>query len=251
MIRKDIIVSINVHEKPDYFLNQLNNINENLLLDKQVILSCNDYMFGHKDLFEEKGVRVNTEIINKKRYHGSILKGIISNMRLSLKEYDFEYFLIMSSREFFYRKLENFDQIKSCLFTDENDTIDNPYVPYRHSVIGLSKSKDYNLSDWAWPRIREKGLKLFSYLKENNMYISFCMHEGMCLSKSSCEYIINFFDNHKDIELDCFNFEDVMEEMVIQSLCQNYEGFYYIGNGVWEFSGPQLDPKKFTHKKRR
>jgi hypothetical protein len=66
----DIIVSINVHEKPDYLKGQLENIKQYLKLNYKVILSCNDFMFnGIKN--ENLDVIINPEVINKRRFHGT------------------------------------------------------------------------------------------------------------------------------------------------------------------------------------
>ena len=52
-MKYDIIISINVHEKPEYLLNQIENIQEYVPLKKKIILNCNDYMLNE---FKDRGI---------------------------------------------------------------------------------------------------------------------------------------------------------------------------------------------------
>jgi hypothetical protein len=213
----DLLISINVHEKPEYLITQIENINNHVTVSKKIILSCNDFMFNElieKDISE---TILNPTPINKQRFHGSLTEGIISNMEYSIKEYNFEYFLVMSSRDFFYNKLENINEIKN------------------HEGFQLNtqnKRKDYDVNYWWFPSFR-KDVKLFKFLEENNMFFSASAHEGMCFSRETCEYIVDFMNNHPDIKNDLYSVNHCVEEFACQSLAVNSKTgiFYYIGNG--------------------
>jgi hypothetical protein len=228
-MKYDLIISINVHENPDYLLNQIENINQYVSLTKKIILNCNDFMFNKLKNNKIKNVVLNPVPLNKQRGHGSLTHGIVSNMCYALTNYNFDYFLVMSSREFFYRELNSEKQI-----------LDNPHE---------EKSKDYLENGWHWTSF--KNTKLYQYLKINNLYYSYSAHEGMCYNKNSCEYINNFLKINNEIAKDLFNFNLCVEEFSIQSICSNYDNYYYLGNGCHTKSIDQCDSQKFTHKRNR
>lgn len=226
----DIAISINVHEKPEYLLNQISNINQHVKLEKAIILNCNEYMYREmSSRAMPSNVILNPDFFEKRRHHGSLTKGIVSNMRYMMKRYNFKYFLVMSSREFFYRELTNTRDIESNIVT--------------------TKYKDYNKNDWHWPTM--KRTKLFRYIQDQGLYFSMSAHEGMCFNGSSCQYILNFLRKHPDIEEDINSFEECLEEMAIQTICCNFSEFYYLGNGIDEIPVKALDMTKFTVKRRR
>lgn len=229
-MKYDIIISINVHNKPEYLLKQIENINEFVLLKKKIILNCNDFMFEYMKNVSIPDVEVFPEPLNKRTFHGSLTKGIVSNMKFSLDNYNFKYFLVMSSREFFYRILDNLDELTTNI--------------HNHTT-----SKDYSVTNWSWPEF--KRTKLFQYLQKNNLTYSSSAHEGMCFTNDSCKYIINFLDNNLGIADDLFNFNWCVEEFAIQSICSNYSQYYYIGNGCETKSINQVDTNRYTHKRVR
>ena len=50
-------------------------------------------------------VVVHPQPLNKKRFHGSLLQGIMRNLEWSLRRYDFDALLVLSSRSWFRRPL--------------------------------------------------------------------------------------------------------------------------------------------------
>jgi hypothetical protein len=230
----DLIVSINVHEKPEYFQTQIININDHIKVEKKIILNVNEYM--HNELIQKEfhDTIVNPTIINKRTYHGSLTHGIISNMKLALEQFDFEYFLVMSSREFFYNPLNDVNEIKN-----HEDFLGQP----------ISKRKDYNTNEWVFPKFR-RDTKFFKFIEKNEMYFSNSAHEGVCFTKETCEYIVSFMSENPEIETDTYTAENCLEEFVCQSLAINSKTgtFYYIGNGC---CGEPINPNKLTLKKGR
>ncbi len=90
----NFIFSINVHEKKDFLLKQLRDLHEHVVGSYAVILNVNEYMNRmlkhgpdiYRSLGEEigKNVKINPEIIEKQRGHGTLTKGIYSNMKLAI-----------------------------------------------------------------------------------------------------------------------------------------------------------------------
>lgn len=233
----ELIISINVHEKPDYLVNQINNINEFVSINKKIILNCNDYMYECLKDLNIANTIINPVPLNKKHRHGTLTQGIISNMRLAYDNFDFEYFLVMSSREFFYNHLNSVSEI---LNHDANS------IGYINT-----KRKDYESGDWAFWFLKET-CKFFKYLKDNNMFFTYSAHEGVCFTKESCQYILNFVSQNPEITSFVFNEDFNYEEFYCQSLSVNSNTgtFYYIGNGCCTEHYP-VSPDKLTYKKRR
>ena len=95
----NIVISINVYKLVPFLLTQIENITCYVKTSHIIILNCNNYMFNElKKIKLPKNIFINPEIINKKRYHGSLTHGIISNMRFANKLCNFtiyfEYFTI-------------------------------------------------------------------------------------------------------------------------------------------------------------
>jgi hypothetical protein len=250
----DIVVSINVHEKPEYLFNQLDNINQYIKFKKFIIiLNCNDFMFNElsfkKNILLSKNAIVNPIPINKKTFTGSLTHGIVSNIKYALDNFDFRYFLILSSREFFTKVISIDNDI-------EKHKITQHYIIKTGNITSniLYKLDDYNVNDWWWPKF--KNTKLFNYIKNNKLYFSLSPHESLCFKKTSCEYIVNFLNKNHDIEEDLYNFDGCVEEFSIQSICCNYEPFYHIGNCIWNLSSWNInlrksDDTKYTVKRSR
>jgi hypothetical protein len=238
MKETEIVGSVNVHEKPDYFMRQLGNINDHIRINKVVFVNANDYMYDQ--LQSKKGFVLNPEPINKRRLHGSLTRGIISNMRLALKELGhFEYFLVMSSRDFFLQESDRVGPDKENLYRigDLDDEVN-----FGIGYIG----RDYSKNDWHWPIFRRS--KMYRYLMERKMLYASSPHEGLCIDRESCLRVVEFLDSPAEIQEDVFNFEWCMEEFAIQSKCANFKGFSNVGKGVWEVKDEHLHPNKLTRK---
>lgn len=229
MVKTQIIVSINVHEKPEYLLTQLSNIKEYLILEHKIILNCNDFMFAQLKNIVSDDIILNPIPINKRRFHGSLTQGVVSNLEYSIAQYDFNYFLVMSSREFFHKKLESFNQIEANKFE---------YI--------LS---DPGVCDWHWPSFKQT--KLLQYIFEKKQKFSGSAHEGLCFNKESCIYLQSFLNDNLDIKQDIFNFPNCVEEFALQSICCNKFDYFYLGNGVHCVDSSNYRPESLTHKRVR
>ena len=226
-MKYDTIISINVHEKPEYFKTQLENIKENVKLSYNVIVNCNDYMYSELKK-EQLNIIINPETIEKRTFHGSLTKGIFSNKQYVLNaNIEFDYFIVMSSRTFFYQNLKSFDDIKQTK---------------------QPSFKNYTIEGWHWPSF--KKTKLFEHIQNNNMLFGFSYHEGLCFNYETAKYIVNFLENNSHIKEDLFNFEHCVEEFSLQSIACNCSEYYNIGNGIF-YTSNDFKPDRFTHKKDR
>lgn len=228
-MKKKLIISINVHEKPEYLANQIANIKEFVLVDHEIILNCNHFMFEQVKKITNPRFIVNPEPFDKERFTGTLLKGMVFNLEYSIENYDFDYFLIMSSREFFHKKLESCSQI-------HENKLDNTLI-------------NYNISGWHWPAF--KNTKLLKYIFDKKQKFSWSAHEGLCFDKKSCLHIHNFLSNNVEIKEDLFNFRSCVEEFALQTICCNKFDFFYVGNSTYVLNPTNFRPESLTHKRVR
>lgn len=231
MKQTDLIISINVHEKPEYFEEQLKNINENVELKKEIILNCNQYMFDQLSKKKYENVTVNPVFFEKRPHHGSIAKGIFTNLLYALENFDFKFFIVMSSREFYYNKLNSLEQIIKNKVDD--------------------KFTDYDMPSSWWDAGGQRFSEFFKYLRENKLTYNGSAHEGVAFTKLTCEYIKSFADNNGPLMETAWNLNNAAEEWILQSIASNYGNHYYIGNGVYNKSLEECDPNRLTLKKSR
>jgi hypothetical protein len=262
-MKYDIVISINVHSDLEYLLNQIENIDKFVPLKKRIILNCNDFMFDQMKTVAIKDVEVFSEPLNKKTFHGSLTHGIACNMSHSLNNCDFDYFLVLSSREFFHRTLTDTSEIEKHIV--DNHTIQVGEVDFRLPIfyppgkycntygdhvswLGATDQSDL-VNMWWWPKF--SATKLYEYIKSRNMSFAHSMHEGMCFRYDGCEYIMDFFQENEDIMYDLFEYDACVEEFALQSIASNHKGFYYIGNGCDTKSLDEVNNSKFTYKRSR
>jgi len=219
----DMIISINIYDNFNFLKKQLYIIKKNILCSYCVILHCNNHMFFLlKSKSLPNNIYINPHILNKKRFHGSLTHGIVSNMKFALKNFQFKYFIILSSRTIFYR------QIKFEYLDVLNKKLKN---------LKDLKVKKFNENNWHWPSIRNTLLAKY-YLKKG-YYLYRSAHEGLCFSFNVVDNIINFLNKQTKIRNDLFNFNHCVEEFALQTISMNQVnksnleyGFINIGHGV-------------------
>lgn len=220
MIETDIIFSINVHEKKNFLIKQLKNISEYVKLNYIIIINPNDYMYNEllncEFIKSQKNIIINPDYLNKKYAHGSLTKGIYLNMYYASINYNFKYFIILSSRNLFYNQLNNLENINISCSRPLNTSI---------------KYENLKKNSWHWPSFTKT--ELGNYVIKNNLLFSGSAHEGLTFNYDSCIKIINFLDNNNNIKENLFNWDKCVEEFALQTICVNFSGeYYYIGNGV-------------------
>lgn len=212
-----IVFSINVHEHFNFLRKQIEDIETNVLLDYVIIINANQYMYDeiiNSGILNEKAnIELYPEYVNKKHYHGSLTKGICLNMEYAIKNYQFEYFVILSSRNLFYNKLHN----------------DN-YKNMRKICEGSSFEKIIK-HEWHWPLFFQTILG--QYIIMNNLIFSKHdeYHEGLTFDYISSLRVVEFLQNNELIKNDLFEFNCCVEEFALQTISLNLTGYYYqIGN---------------------
>jgi hypothetical protein len=233
-----LVISINVYKSIKTLEVQLESIKTFVRSPFIVILNCNNYMYEQlsQKVFDGISVYINPEIIEKERFHGSLTKGIVSNMLFALKNFDFEFFIILSGRTIFYRNIE-FPQ-----------NFSNKYWTSLEEMQKERKGQE-PLNDWHWPIFKHSAIA--KYYLNNNFKLANSAHEGLCFSKTVCKTICSFLQKQEFITMNLFNFNACVEEFALQTIASNeYDkdtleyGFMYIGNG----SGEDYDLHNFTRK---
>ena len=241
MIETDIIFSINVHEKKDFLIKQIKNIDDYVSLNYIIVINANEYMYNEISNCEfiksKDNIVLNPNYLEKKRFHGSLTEGIYLNMKFAMDNYQFKYFIILSSRNMFYNNL-----------TSEN----------YNSLPKISSGKTYkelNVNSWHWRWFLRT--KLSKYIIKNKLLFSNEMHEGLTFDYLSCKNIISFLNNNNHIRTNLFNWDGCVEEFALQTICINLSGYYYI-IGNWADHGQDdyeniknLPKNKFVYKTTR
>lgn len=228
----DIVISINAYKSFDFLKDQINNILEYTQdLDTIIILNLNPEMYNicitNEFINSHSNLIINPDNFEKKRFHGSILKGIYSNMNLCFQKYEFKYFIILSSRTFFYRNIsiegiKNIDPLKGI------------------------KYAELNKETWFWPQFLRT--KIGKYLIEEDLQFAGSAHEGLTLDYMACKKIIEFLQQNNQIKEDLFNYNASVEEFALQSLAINFGVAYDLGNGCYSKSLENSDKNKFVRK---
>lgn len=198
-----LLISINVFEKPDFLKKQLENIKQFVNIDYCIILNCNNYMYNILQNETLEYVIVNPEIIDKKRFHGSIVNGIYSNMKYSVENLIFSHFLVLSSRCFFYNTLNDLNFF------------------YNNNITYGENKQIINYASWHWPSFSKT---LLFAACQNYDNIANSLHEGICFSFGVCQNIIHFLETNQEIKKDLFNFNHCVEEFALQTISVNYTG---------------------------
>lgn len=242
----DIIISINIHEKFHFLLKQLNNIKENVHCNYAVILNCNDYMFEeckNNILLLPDNVYIYDKPLNKIWSHGSLINGIFNNMEYAIKKFNFQYFIVSSSRNFFTNNL-TLEELNKSKEKDLLKSVQTYKIEYKDW-----EEKKY---EWQWLLFSNSLLVKYYLNKKQCMYTS--PHEGLVFSYNSCNKIIFFLNENPEIKYELFNLYGSVEEFSLQTISVNIgEPFFYIGNGIYtseliEPNDPQGEILKFMYK---
>ena len=240
-IKTDFIISINVHEKVNFLLKQIDNI-KNYISNYYIILNCNQFMYDElKNIILPFNVIVNSEIIQKHRFHGTLTKGIYSNIMYADEKFEFLYFIVLSSRNLFYNKLNiDFLNLNYPLGNDINKSYENVYTKEGPNI-------------WHWPSFINTELANYYMSKNYNLYGS--AHEGLVFHYNVIYNIINFLEKNIAIKNNLFNFTNCVEEFGLQTIANNeinsnnnYSGYIYIGHGSETSIVIPTDPNLFVYK---
>lgn len=241
----DIVISINVHEKFPFLMKQLQNLKDNVSCSYVVILNCNEYMLNECKANQlPPNVFYYEEPLEKRRSHGSLTEGIYRNMNYAIQNFDFEYFVVASSRSMFDNNM-TLDDLKKLESTDSS----------RQSPFDESK-----YHEWCWPTF--SNFLLFKHYKDNNLNMHNGPHEGLVFTQRACVKIVSFLESRPEIKHETFNEGACtnmgsIEEFALQTIAVNEgETFYNIGTGCCVEDtighlGPGNSAFKFSYKVQR
>ncbi len=223
-----------------------NELNKNIIIDDKI------------------KIIINPEIINKRRFHGSITQGIFSNLEYIINNnINFDYFLVLSSRTILTSSL-NFEKIKKYMVVTKNifKEFEKNNIQFIHSPAyadnipeGKRTPKSYRICDpidsldgfsvygyeknyrgvrpnYKWyfrdPRIVQTNwLKNF---KENFKLIVGGKHEGLCFTKSIVLKMYKFSINNNELMDEIYKTKLCVEEIIPQTLACSLSDdgdFYY------------------------
>ena len=221
----DYVISINVYKCIDALKLQLQSIKEHIHAPYAVILNCDDSFFNTlQGVRLEENVLINPERITKRRLHGSLMKGIVSNLNYALERFDFDFFIVLSGRTIFYK-----DFNKTKMETVHRQRIGPPPN-----------------NEWHWNTFKTTRLARHYFNKGHTLHAS--PHEGLVFGLDACKAMVCFLNQHKDIQEELNNFAWCVEEFALQTIAVNESsGFSYIGNGVGEDYDPTAETL-FTRK---
>jgi hypothetical protein len=237
----DLFITINVYKMPDFLDKQLASIATYVNCSYIVILNCNDDMFtALKDRSLPPNVYINPEIINKLHNHGSLTKGIVSNMHYINDLIKYKYCVVLSGRTFFYRPITpaNLDALQK-----KWENIDQMILTQKGAFPDMN---------WHWPTFRNTLLAKHYLNAGFRLYGE--AHEGLVFSYNVVQNILLFLNNNPIVRDNIFTYNVCVEEFALQTISQNEVspvnleyGFTYIGNGCYEVCDMNA-PTKFTRK---
>ena len=83
-----LIISVNVGENINNVLKQIENIELYVKINYKIIYNCNEKMYNilkkMRWIMENEKIIINENVIEKKRFHGSLFKGIYENMKKTI-----------------------------------------------------------------------------------------------------------------------------------------------------------------------
>ena len=236
----DILISINVHEKIDFLMEQLDNIHFfTSHLNVCIIYNCNNFMLQELSKHEFKSYKnlkiiINPESIKKRRWHGSLCKGIIKNMEYAINNnIKFCEFIVVSSRNILHKKLElSFIKEKYDFYYNNISKIvkDNRRFYFnKHDKFYIcdGSKQDYWHCDmtksrfWFWGKI--KNTDWFKKLDKQVDFFIGGRHEGLCIPYENILKIVDFCRNNDDILSDCYIYNIALEEVIPQVLACKFE----------------------------
>jgi hypothetical protein len=218
MENTELIISINIHENINFLIKQLKNIHKYVTCNYIVIINANNAMYkiisNNASIKNNQNIVLNPISLSKRRFHGSLTKGIYSNIKFALSKYIFNHFIILSSRTFFYRMIDS-------------NIIDNDN---KNMSLHGTLYENINICEWHWKNFFKT--KLAEYLKNNNLQFGRSMHEGLIFNHIVCQGIVEFIDNNNVIKNNLFTFNDCVEEFSLQSIALLYGGYVTTYSGI-------------------
>ena len=250
----NIIFSFNIY-KPEYFENLYNDIKKIFNnISYLIVINSSDnnvYNILKNKYINDNTILLNPDIIKKTVFHGSILHGIISNMKYIINNnIAFKYYILLSNRtnilpdkvfckwkkdiynieEIDNFGFENIEELKKLI--DKNKIMIKELIDKKEDKICFFNNykHDTNISVPAWHigltnnkshwNIWSQSL-IYKYFKKNNYLLYATYHEGLFFDYNSINEILSFFEKNFELLNNTISFNAAMEEFVLQTLCAN------------------------------
>mmetsp|Transcript_69540 Transcript_69540/g.115535 ORF Transcript_69540/g.115535 Transcript_69540/m.115535 type:complete len:346 (+) Transcript_69540:175-1212(+) len=229
--RVPVVVTINVHELPTFVVHHLKHVREHMPFEHRIVLNCNSEMHealrtSIPDAFvwetaEPADVLCHPQPLNKRRFHGTLLQGIVRNMDLALRRWDFDAFLVLSSRSWFRRPLSLQEVLESRTpvppgarrVTLRLTEAGVQYVDVSHEPKGFQIGSGGQLQGQDWyPLLRTR---LANEILAGQTVVQGA-HEGLVLERAACNHVLSTLDG--PIGTDLYQTEAAVEEFALQSL---------------------------------
>jgi len=188
-------------------------------------------------------IKLHPTPFNKKRFHGSLTKGISSNMNMALRTiFDWEYFIILSNRSEFIKDisipiLKEREKHWKFISKDSLDTkvrkhdvafVLNPKNNKKFSI----PFKDRYPTPWqSYKSLPKSFLKEFWDKPSWGGY-----HEGFTMDRQTCQYILKYLSDQTKADI-VYNANNAIEEVFFHTLSINGNGtFLPLMNELGQFS---------------
>tara|TARA_B100000614_G_C14558887_1_gene496489 strand:+ start:412 stop:1170 length:759 start_codon:yes stop_codon:yes gene_type:complete len=181
-----ILLSINTYTNK-YTKKQIESIDQFCMFDSITIVYNLDPKYDETDLikfqnsFQNSKIKIiiNPERIKKKRFHGSIVQGIFSNL-LHMSNQNFDYVMILSERCIFfdYLTLDDMSILKPL----------EPTHKYTHLTHSSVESTNYP-NKWHWKRFTNNNIYKKA-LDKGGVFGG--LHEALTIDGYSYKKLINF-----------------------------------------------------------
>lgn len=161
-----------------------------------------------------RGLTVNPTALLKKRFHGSLLEGIISSMQLAIG-LGASHVVSLGSRFF----------LKSAFDPERMVGIRSPF-PARLVSRSLNKGtgKLVSPSDWHWPKFFRTDLA-----RALNYTLVGGKHEGLVLPRATCLALLDFMGRNMRIMHKLFETDACVEEFALHSIAYRLCGDFSYG----------------------
>ena len=228
---------MNVHEKPEFLRQQISAFEKYFKFSWRLALSCNSVM--HAQLAGEPAV--NPEVIEKRRFHGSLLRGIMSNIRWQSSQ-DLLFVLVMSSRTVPRRAMELDDLHSWCAWYQSKITSEILGHTLSH-LRDFGQPGEYNhaFDDWDWVDVQ--GTRFFSDRLQKGMVAG--PHEGFLFRAEKVPMLLEVMDEYTGL----FETEAQVEEIFLQTMTyQLGVPFAHLSPCVDQFQHPDFPCAKVVRR---
>ena len=225
-----LVVVINVHELPSFILLHLRHVRAHLPpVSYRILLNCNAEMLAALKRTDAAEL-CHPEPLEKRRHHGSLLHGIVSNFELALQRFDAELFLVLSSRSWFRRPLTLDDlwksDARSAMPPGKPCDLRLDKTTGLHWAEARDETELKTLADgrvvamtYPDPLSTYRSSLLAQELEGAGHCLAHAPHEGLLLECEAVKHALSVLAG--PVGADLFSFEAAVEEMALQSLARS------------------------------